>query len=107
MVLKSCYKYSFDTGKWEKISDMNEGRVFFSSTFLESGKDIMVVGGYDGENVLTSSEKLNIEKGVWEKCEGITDKRLNLAAINHNGSVYIFGGVNDKNEILSQIERYD
>jgi hypothetical protein len=85
---------------------MNEGRVYFGVVAIDAD-NIMVIGGYDGEKVLSNCEILNIENGVWEKCSFINSKRINLTAINYEGQILIFGGVDDNDEIISQIESYD
>ena len=40
--------------EWKKGSDMSEGRVNFCLNYIDNS--ILVIGGYDGEKVLSSCE---------------------------------------------------
>lgn len=82
VVSKQSHKYSFETSKWEKLSEMHEGRVYFG-VVANNANNIMVIGGYDGEKVLSNCEILDTEKGIWSKCSLINSKRINLTAINY------------------------
>jgi len=68
LVSKRVYKYSTTQegpGHWEELPSLLEARVYFEVVTTEKG--IYALGGYDGENVLSSVEFYSFESGKWEK----------------------------------------
>jgi hypothetical protein len=74
---------------------LKEGRVYFSivneSPLWEDS--IVVLGGYDGENVLKSCERFNIGKNQWEKFPDMNIERMYFGCVaNQKANLIAMGG---------------
>ena len=57
--VRSCYSYGEDRN-WNKLADMTTKRVASASVPMPGG--VWVTGGYDGSNVLKSTEMVFLNK---------------------------------------------
>jgi len=55
------------------------------------GKMIYVVGGYDGQNQLSSVERYNTEANVWESVAPMSEPRSALSVTALDGKIYAMG----------------
>ena len=69
---------------------------------------IIVAGGLDSENkYLASCEKFNVQLNQWSKIASLNKPRQYAAAAAHSDSVFVFGGFNNVDGYLDEIEQYD
>lgn len=61
--LKAAERYDPKTNKWEVIADLNIPRRALSAVALPDG--IYAIGGFDGQNYLSSIEKYDESKNEW------------------------------------------
>src|SRR2546423_472363 len=74
---------------------LNIGRYFHTATLLSNGK-VLVTGGYDGVNYLTSAELYDPASGTWSVTGSLTTARyLHTATLLPNGKVLVAGGINN------------
>ena len=67
---------------------------------------LYVMGGYDGQNRLSSVERYDPAKNAWEAVAPMSTARSGLAAAAVDGKLYVMGGHDGQNG-LSSVERYD
>lgn len=106
---KSFYAYSLKTEKWEKLPDMNEGRLGHCALYYKDS--IYVFGGIgnvkDSPVILSSVEVFDINKGVWRKEKDMPQKKGRFAMASKGNKVYFFGGLKDKTKSTDSVEEFD
>jgi N-acetylneuraminic acid mutarotase len=65
------------------------------------------MGGYDGEKVLSSCEFLSSQSLEWEQVGEMSSKRMYFSSICYDDQVIIMGGINENEQILSTMEKYN
>src|SRR5438874_9934336 len=71
---------------------LNIGRYFHTATLLPNGK-VLVTGGYDGVNYLSSAELYDPASGTWSATGSLsTEDRKNAVKLLPNGKVLGAGG---------------
>lgn len=89
---------------------MNNRRDEVSATVGPEGY-IYAIGGFGGttsqqSDSLSSVERYNTDRGVWEEIGGMNEKRRSHTAVSLPNGVYAIGGYNGNN-YLNTVERYD
>src|SRR5204863_449474 len=85
---------------------LNTGRYWHTATSLPNGK-VLVAGGYDGVNYLSSAELYDPASGTWTATGGLgTARFVHTATLLPNGKVLVAGGL-DSSGILASAELYD
>src|SRR6266478_8008026 len=85
---------------------LNTGRYWHTATLLPNGK-VLVAGGYDGVNYLTSAELYDPATGTWTATGSLDTARYrHTATLLPNGNVLVAGGVNSSGSLASA-ELYD
>lgn len=90
--LKEVERYSLEGGFWEMIPPLKVGRRALTAVTLPHG--VYVLGGFDGENYLSSVERLDPETMEWTTVKGMKRARCTAAAVasaDHQ-FIYIIGG---------------
>ena len=72
---------------------------------VKAGDRYFVLGGTNGMKVLRSVEAWD-EQGNWQWVAPMQKSRMNFAATVLDGTIYAFGGVNERKLTTSSIERY-
>src|SRR5438874_163031 len=86
---------------------LNIGRYFHTATLLPNGK-VLVTGGYDGVNYLTSAELYDPAGGTWSATGSLTTARTQYTTtLLPNGKVLLAGGWEGNGGFLRGAERYD
>lgn len=88
---------------------MLTARYFHTATLLPNGK-VLVTGGYDTSQYLSSAELFDPATGTWAATGPMNSARfLHTATLLTNGKVLVTGGANQStgNVILSSSELYD
>ena len=67
---------------------------------------LYVMGGFDGQNSLSTVERYDPVKNAWEAVAPMSAARDGSAAVVVDGKLYVMGGFDGQNE-LSSVERYD
>lgn len=106
---KSLYCYSLKTEKWEKLPDMNEGRLGHSALYYKDS--IYVFGGIgnvkDSPVILNSVEVFDVKKGMWRKEKDMPQKRARSGMASKENKVYFFGGLKDKTNSTDSVDEFD
>ena len=76
--------------KWKQVSDMNYRRS--AAELVACDDSLYALGGHDGEEYLSSTEKIRDFEGIWEIAEPMSFSRALFAAASCNGEIYAFGG---------------
>jgi N-acetylneuraminic acid mutarotase len=104
--LDTAERYDLNTGRWEMLAKLSEGRRALSVVALPDG--IYAIGGYSGQQYLASVERYDIYKNVWTKIEAMVSPKCTLSCVVSLPDlryVYAVGGFNGKP--LETVERYD
>ena len=102
-ILKNIYLRMYDPSKnmWTKMPDMKQRRSDFGVTVFE-GK-IFAVGGFDGQDVLSSVEYFCPLEGVWNESSPLDTPRSGTTAMVLNNKILVLGGY-DGTERLQSVE---
>ncbi len=100
--LSSCER--FRSGEWTAITSMNEKRCGLAMVAID-GK-LLMFGGYNGSNYLSSVECYDVERDRWEIVSQMPTACMALATAQLNGSIYVCGGWGG-HYALSVCEHYD
>lgn len=98
-----CEAYNSKTNSWLPIAPMLTRRSRAGATALR--KLLYVVGGYDGENDLSSAERYNPMTNEWQMITPMGTKRSCLGICAFDGLLYVCGGY-DGASCLASVERY-
>ena len=99
--LKTAEVYDTETNKWTLIQPMKQERSDCACVVLE--RCIYVIGGFDGENYLSSIEKYDPATGSWSTIGYMKTARAGVSAVRVEDRVFIIGGY-DGEERLSSVE---
>ena len=95
--------------KWQQISKLNQKRIF--NELVSSNGCLFALGGYDGDQSLSSMEKLSDLDGKWEAVESMNEPRGWLAAVNCEGEIFAIGGHKENSDredvALKSVEKYN
>ena len=88
------------------ISPLNQAR--YSNELVSCDDGVFCLGGYDGENVLSSVEHLSDLKFQWEFVESMLTLRKLFAEINYKEMIYAIGELSDirENTTLKSVEKF-
>lgn len=90
---KESYTFEPETGEWVNIMPLNEARGGLGLISI-AGNLYAVGGGW--EQVVTSSEKFNPDRGTWEPFEApFADQWRNAGVTAVNNALYVIGGWDD------------
>jgi kelch-like protein 17 (actinfilin)/kelch-like protein 20 len=65
------------------------------------------MGGFDGQNRLSSVERYDPATNAWEAVAPMSTARRDLATAVFDGKLYVMGGHDGQRRLLSSVERYD
>ena len=88
--LSSSETYLKQIDEWKIISPLNQPR--YSNELVSCNDGVFCLGGFDGENVLSSVEHLSDLKSEWEFVEPMLTPRMWFAAVNFKEIVFAIGG---------------
>ncbi len=78
---------------WKLIANMSTFRYWTSGVLLPDNKTFLVTGGYDGGNVLSSCEKLDIATNTWSSVGNLSlGRRGYHTSVLFNNTVVVIGG---------------
>ncbi len=77
--LNAAERYDPVKNEWEKIADLNIPRRALSAVALPDG--IYAIGGFDGQNYLSSIEKYDENNNEWKFVSSMNYARCTLSAI--------------------------
>ncbi|XP_059301760.1 uncharacterized protein LOC132053658 isoform X2 [Lycium ferocissimum] len=110
--------FDLNIGNWISAQSMMQKRFASAAVNINGaiyvaggydGKAYMkyALGGYDGENMVSSVEILDPRFGSWVMGEKMNSPRGYSGAVVIGGKIFVIGGVNDQEEILDTIEYYE
>lgn len=110
--LTSCDRFDPQTGKWESLPDLPEGRSSHDAAVV--GDKLIVVGGWklNGTGKTTDWHStaliLDLKKTPlqWESVKQPFQRRA-LAATAHEGKVYVIGGMTDESKTVLVVSIFD
>ncbi|XP_049315448.1 kelch-like protein 1 [Bactrocera dorsalis] len=88
---------------WQNLPGMIQARS--SHCVVELNDTIYAIGGFDGNNPLSSVERYTTSDG-WKLVKSLIDTRYCARAVILNGKIYIIGGFND-NKLIKSVECYN
>ena len=111
-VMASCEEYNTLSGKWRPVADMSTDRMWHSAVTM--GDNVLVVGGYDGSDYLSSVElfdpqgdsETDATLGKWAPLANMPTARSTCGVTSLNGTVYAVGGFCAP-RYMSVVEAYD
>jgi hypothetical protein len=68
---------------------------------LQIGDTIYAIGGFDGNNVLNSVEKLKPGATSWTPVASMSENRRDMAVTVDNGKIYVCGGFNGEKDLAT------
>jgi hypothetical protein len=85
--------YSFDLNTFcsVELASMKYGR--FSHQLVEYENLLIVTGGYNNKEYLSSCEAYEINSNQWSALPDLNEKRSNHISFVYNGNLYVFGGI--------------
>ncbi|CAF3515650.1 unnamed protein product, partial [Adineta steineri] len=95
------------TDGWLLLPNMNHARSGHTASVLKSG-NLLVIGGYDGTNVLNTAESFDMSTPKkWKNTASMQDARTNhTATVLSDGQVLVIGG-SQSGLILMSVELYN
>ena len=97
--------YNANTCKWTPISSLQEGRS--GNELVVSQGCLFALGGCDGKNFSSSVERLEKFDGPWRFVSSMQKSRSWFAAVDLDGEIYVTGGMNNDDEALKSVEKYN
>ena len=96
-----------DAGEWSTAADMPTPRDHHGAAVV--GADIVVIAGRNPETeLLTVNEIYDADGDSWRTGADVPTGRSGVAAVTHDGAVYLFGGEQfDPPATFDEAERYD
>jgi len=93
---------------WSTTGSLTTARTGHTSTILPDGK-ILVTGGYDGSDYLSSAEIYDPATGAWSSAGSMATARAGHTAlvVPANKVVLVAGGYNSTDGTLSKVETFD
>jgi hypothetical protein len=94
-------------GAWTLTGNMSTAHDYGAQATLNDGT-ILMAGGTDGTNVLSSAEVYSPSSGTWTPAGPMTDARQYFPAVTlPSGQVLITGGLDSMGNVLAGAELYD
>lgn len=105
-----CFKYSPISNKWTSLPQMLKDRCQF--TLNTVGEYLYAVGGVHSVNIehaedTCSGERCNLETGAWEPIASLPGFRIQHAGTTLGHFLYISGGLQYTEVVLSEFCRYN
>lgn len=97
------WKFNYTANSWTRVGDTNGRREFTSCAYIENaeGKYVLLVGGFDGTNFLSTTERFDLATEQWTLLQGVTlNKDIasgNMVTVNNNKEVLFIGGWDGSN----------
>ncbi len=91
-----CWKLTLPTLNWTALPDLNMARRDHATVCV--GNQVYVLGGWDGEEPLSSVEYLVEESGAWQITSHMPSEVDEHTAVNYKHFVYVFGGSSNSQE---------
>jgi len=90
--LNEVERYDPAKGVWEKIASLNTPRRALAAVTLPDG--IYAIGGYDGENYLSTVEKYEESTNEWVFVASMNYPRCTLSAVISSDlrNIFVMGG---------------
>ena len=88
--------------KWNEVAEMINQRISFGAAVFND--TLVVCGGWDGKNYLSSSEAYNAELNKWNRISLLKQIRYGNESATSDGCLYTIGGCDERN-YLSSVER--
>ncbi|CAH1401518.1 unnamed protein product [Nezara viridula] len=108
----AIFRYSVEMNSWEKVASMPKGRYYHSATLLK-GK-IYVLGGVDPRKeesgipaICSDMWSFNPATCDWVKEPSLRTARKTFGLVAFHGYLYIIGGQDNHQRILSSVDKYD
>ncbi|THG06013.1 hypothetical protein TEA_021331 [Camellia sinensis var. sinensis] len=105
MAMESAERFDPREHSWTKIEGMSTPRGCHAMAVLN--EKLYVIGGHDGNKMVSSMEIFDPRLGSWMVGEPISQSRGYSAAAVCKESIYIFGGVKTEEDIVNTVERYE
>ncbi|CAI8612866.1 unnamed protein product [Vicia faba] len=103
--LNSAERFDPREHSWSKIANMNTRRGCHSIVALN--EKLYVLSGFDGETMVPSVEVFDPRLGTWMMEETtMNHSRGYFAAAVVKDSIFVVGGVNDRQTIVNTVENY-
>jgi N-acetylneuraminic acid mutarotase len=106
--LIECYDVSSDS--WTTLAPMPTARA--AAVAVVVGNSVYVIGGRTGASprsgtALTAVERYDIDKDMWIAVAPLPKPRSDFAGVAHGGNIYIFGGWNQTDGTIADVNVYD
>ena len=99
-VFSATYLYSVGGG-WETMEDMQTERYRHACSLRGNDKStIVVAGGSDGNELLTSTEFFSVDTGKWQSGPALPRATYDAKMISVNGYTYHIGGFSTKRDVF-------
>jgi len=102
--LNVCERFDPSLNQWTIMAGMNKARSDASAIVHEG--HIWIVGGFNGDQYLSSVERYNIEENTWTVMPSMRKRRGGVGCAILNGRLYAIGG-HDGHQRLSSVECLD
>ena len=90
--MNSGERYEPQRNQWEMIPPMHRQRSDASAASLRD--KIYIVGGFNGQEVLSSAEVFDVETNQWSYIHSMTSPRSGVSLVAFRDSLYALGGFN-------------
>ena len=98
---KRCWKFALPKRHWVTMPDLNVARDDHATVCV--GNQVYVLGGWDGNEVLSSVEYLNEQSESWHAAGNMLFELYWHTAVSYKKSIYVFGGFAGKSHSLSTL----
>ena len=102
--LDSVEFYEIDSNEWKTTSSMKRGRS--GHGLVECNGYLYAIGGSPTDEEPTV-ERLQSLNGEWEPAPSMLTARDYMVAVNCGGCIYAIGGVDENDQTLKTVEKFD
>ncbi|XP_038057011.1 kelch-like protein 24 isoform X2 [Patiria miniata] len=101
----SVWAYRTEMDTWEKQKGLNVARYQHCSSVLTG--HIFVIGGYDGQNKLSSVEMYESKNNTWTCIQPMITPVAFATATAFNGRLFVIGGMTQDDRVFNGIQCYN
>ena len=103
--LGRIFRYDAETNCWNAVMDLPK-RHGFSACVVADEKHLYIIGGVKGNNIFSTTTRLNLSNNTWEEVADINEGRCNAFGVAMSGKVFIAGGRQSCKQAISSCEVY-
>ena len=99
--------YDIVNKQWNSMSNMNTARRYHMMADVPDKPYIIVAGGFDNTNILSSAERYNPKDNTWTAINPMPTAKYGAQAVGIGSKVYVIGGTTTGGAVTKSVYVYD